>query len=109
MRTKGCQICSLMSNFSVSNYPERIVSEEEQGIIRKLRNMRRVEQLEIQMLSDKTCPERLSEDVVLRTEPFTTGKEMYIVNWWPTQLSAKKDAQLRQADEGQEGERSEGK
>merc|ERR1712187_950886 len=32
MKTKGCQIVSLMSNnFSVSNYPERIISDGEQA------------------------------------------------------------------------------
>mmetsp|Transcript_129464 Transcript_129464/g.224872 ORF Transcript_129464/g.224872 Transcript_129464/m.224872 type:complete len:1745 (+) Transcript_129464:81-5315(+) len=82
MRTKGCQINSLMSNFSVSNYPERIVSDEESGTTKKLRCMREVELMELQMLRDDKCHEKLREDVILKAEQFTTGSEAYIVNWW---------------------------
>jgi hypothetical protein len=82
MRTKGCQINSLMSNLSVSNYPERTIKDDEDGIIRKLRNMRRVEQLESQMLRGNECPAGLRSDVILSTEQFTSGQEAYILNWW---------------------------
>jgi hypothetical protein len=81
MRTKGCLISSLMSNLSVSNYPERIVSEEEKGTIRKLRILRQTESLEDQA-SAKSREDRLVKDRILQSEPFTTGKEQYIVNWW---------------------------
>mmetsp|Transcript_15588 Transcript_15588/g.33086 ORF Transcript_15588/g.33086 Transcript_15588/m.33086 type:complete len:1700 (-) Transcript_15588:374-5473(-) len=82
MRTKGCQISSLMSNFSVSNYPERIISDKEISTTNKLRNMRKVDQMELQMLRSPQCPEGLRDDIVLKAEHFTTGKESYIVNWW---------------------------
>merc|ERR1712151_242506 len=80
MRTKGCLIGSLMSNLSVSNYPERIVSEEEQGTIRKLRIMRQIEQLEDDGAKSDV---KLKQDVILKPDEFTTGQEEYIVNWWP--------------------------
>lgn len=82
MRTKGCLICSLSSNLSVSNYPERIVSEEEKVTLRKLRIMRQVQQKELIMLNGPECPQALKGDTILRAEPFATGKESYIVNWW---------------------------
>jgi WD40 repeat protein len=82
MRTKGCQINSLMSNLSVSNYPERVISDAEDATVKKLRLMRNVELLENQMLRGTDCPHQLRDDVVLKAEQFTTGKEGYIVNWW---------------------------
>mmetsp|Transcript_56653 Transcript_56653/g.90019 ORF Transcript_56653/g.90019 Transcript_56653/m.90019 type:complete len:1753 (-) Transcript_56653:205-5463(-) len=82
MRSKGCQINSLMSNLSVSNYPERTISDVEDGNIRKLRAMRNVELLELQMLRGTDCPPKLRDDVILKAEEFTTGREGYIVNWW---------------------------
>jgi WD40 repeat protein len=85
MRTRGCQIVSLVpgSTLAVSNYPERIVSDEEKGIQRKLKNLRQVEMLEDQMLDSQDCPAPLRRDKLLRPDPFTTKKEKYIVNWWP--------------------------
>jgi len=84
MRAHGCQIRSLVSNFSVSNYPERIVSDEEQANIRKLKIMRKVELMEVQMLRSRDCPKELRGDIVLRSSKFATGSEAYVVNWWST-------------------------
>jgi len=82
MRTKGCLISSLMSNLCVSNYPERIISPEETSTIKKLRIMRQIEQLEEKATKDGSVPKELQQDITLRSEPFTTGQEKYIVNWW---------------------------
>lgn len=84
MRGKGCQIDSLCSNLSVSNYPERTVSEEEKIRIKKLRLLRQGEQLENQFLKSTDCPAKLGEGVLLKAEEFATGKEGYVVNWWHT-------------------------
>jgi len=93
MSVKGCEIRSLQSNLMVSNYPERTQSEEEQSTLKKLRVMRQTEKLELQMLSDdKACPPGLKSDVILRADPFTTGEETYIVNWWKTEGGGKSKA-----------------
>lgn len=96
MKNKGCQINSLMSNLSVSNYPVRTISEEESGNIKKLRTMRNVELLELQMLKGNECPAGLKEDIILKADEFTTGKEAYILNWW----SGSKDASTKTAKAG---------
>jgi len=93
MSVKGCQIRSLMSTMSVSNYPERTVNQEERATIRKLKVMRGVEQLELQMLSDKNCPAALrSDDSILKANDFTTGQESYVVNWWAHEANGKSTA-----------------
>lgn len=86
MAVKGCKICSLMpeSKLSVSNYPARKETSEEQGIIQKLKVMRKVEQLESQTLQGSHCPKGLKGDALLLADPFTTRQEQYIVNWWPS-------------------------
>eukprot|EP00438_Fugacium_kawagutii_P030272 Skav225202 [mRNA] locus=scaffold1041:10480:15802:- [translate_table: standard] len=74
MRGKGCQITSLTSSLAVSNYPERTVSEEESTITRKLRMLRKSEQLEMQMLKDpSSCPPELKKDLVLDVDHFASG------------------------------------
>lgn len=100
MGTKGCQICSLMSNLSVSNYPERVQSEQ-RNIMRKLRFMRQVELLDARMGQSSDA---LREDRTLQSSHFTAGSEPYIVNWWPidgtslfsndTPLDARSDLEL---------------
>jgi len=102
MRTKGCQINSLMSNLSVSNYPERTIKDEEDGVVRKLRIMRNVELLEMQMLRGTECPAGLQEDVFLKAEQFTTGQEAYILNWWNGSKDVAKPVQKEEgAEEGE--------
>mmetsp|Transcript_38744 Transcript_38744/g.91098 ORF Transcript_38744/g.91098 Transcript_38744/m.91098 type:complete len:1764 (-) Transcript_38744:52-5343(-) len=85
MRIKGCQICSLMSSLSVSNYPERAQSQEEQTTLKKLRIMRQVESLEVKMLQGSGTPPALKGDMVMEVGQYTTGEEEYIVNWWQRQ------------------------
>mmetsp|Transcript_5773 Transcript_5773/g.13698 ORF Transcript_5773/g.13698 Transcript_5773/m.13698 type:complete len:1748 (+) Transcript_5773:106-5349(+) len=82
MRVKGCQICSLMSPLSVSNYPERHQLPEEQSTLKKLRIMRQVETLEMKMMTGANVPPQLKEDPVLNAGNFSTGEEEYLVNWW---------------------------
>jgi len=89
MRGKGCQITSLSSNLSVSNYPERIVSEEEQSRLRKLRLIRQAEHMEMDMLKGPGCPPSLRNDTLMKADKFTNGQEGYIVNWWDTAATAK--------------------
>eukprot|EP00439_Symbiodinium_sp_Y106_P068857 s1358_g11.t1 len=101
MRGKGCQITSLTSNLAVSNYPERTVSEEESTVTRKLRMLRRSEQLELQMLRSN-CPPELKNDLVLDEDHFTTGREQYIVNWWPAANTKAADARAKQLAEIEE-------
>ncbi|CAK0892589.1 unnamed protein product [Prorocentrum cordatum] len=86
MAVKGCKICSLMpeSTLSVSNYPVRKETQEEQGIIQKLKVMRRVEQLESQTLRGNHCPRGLQGDALLVADSFSSRQEQYIVNWWPS-------------------------
>jgi len=101
MRGKGCQITSLTSTLAVSNYPERTVSEEESTITRKLRMLRKSEQLEFQMLKDSSCPTELKKDMVLDVDHFASGKEQYVVNWWPgahSKASAARAKQLADAE-----------
>jgi len=101
MRGKGCQITSLTSSLAVSNYPERTVSEEESTITKKLRMLRSCEQLEFQMLRSSSCPPELKKDLVLDVDHFASGKEQYIVNWWPgahTKASAARAKQLADAE-----------
>ncbi|CAE7265476.1 Cfap43 [Symbiodinium pilosum] len=98
MRGKGCQITSLTSNLAVSNYPERTVSEEESTVTRKLRMLRRSEQLELQMLRG-SCPPELKNDMVLDEDSFTTGREQYIVNWWPAKNTKAAEARAKQLAE----------
>merc|ERR1712187_31960 len=110
MRTKGCLIGSLMSNLSVSNYPERIVSEEEQGTIRKLRIMRQIEQLEDDSAKSDV---KLKQDAILKPDSFTTGQEEYIVNWWPKGGKKKDKGKLKTqksmvAGDGEEAAEGEG-
>lgn len=83
---KGCMICSLQpdSNLSVANYPSRKESDEEKAIVQKLRNMRKVEQLEATTLLSAQCPAGLKEDIMIQSDPFTSRQEQYIVNWWPS-------------------------
>eukprot|EP00927_Polykrikos_kofoidii_P006002 TRINITY_DN12424_c0_g1_i1.p1 TRINITY_DN12424_c0_g1~~TRINITY_DN12424_c0_g1_i1.p1 ORF type:complete len:1741 (-),score=441.52 TRINITY_DN12424_c0_g1_i1:44-5266(-) len=95
MRTKGCLVASLMSNLSVANYPERHVSPEEQGTIRKLRIMRQVEHLEAKNF---TTHPQMQKDKLLTSSTFTTGEEEYIVNWWSKKTHGKK-ASGRQDDD----------
>ncbi|OLQ07002.1 putative ribosome biogenesis protein RLP24 [Symbiodinium microadriaticum] len=101
MRGKGCQITSLTSNLAVSNYPERTVSEEESTVTRKLRMLRRSEQLELQMLRSN-CPPELKNDLVLDEDHFTTGREQYIVNWWPAANTKAAHARAKQLAEIEE-------
>merc|ERR1712188_147164 len=61
MKSKGCQVNSLMSNLSVANYPERTIVEQEKSIVNKLRNMRNVELMESNMLRSNDCPPGLRE------------------------------------------------
>eukprot|EP00929_Paragymnodinium_shiwhaense_P022591 TRINITY_DN14393_c0_g1_i1.p1 TRINITY_DN14393_c0_g1~~TRINITY_DN14393_c0_g1_i1.p1 ORF type:complete len:1735 (-),score=585.53 TRINITY_DN14393_c0_g1_i1:78-5282(-) len=111
MRHKGCLISSLMSNLQVSNYPERIVSEEETGTTRKLRLLRKVEKLEADMERDAA----LESDVILNADDFTTGDEQYIVNWWaagapksPKKKGAPGASPTEGGGEAGEGEKEEG-
>lgn len=99
MRGKGCQITSLMSNLSVSNYPERTVNEEENTITRKLHLLRRSEQLEVQMLQSTSCPEELQHDLLFAEDCFTTGRERYVVNWWPAAGTTAAEERLKQEEE----------
>jgi len=89
MRTKGCQIVSLMTNFAVSNYPERIVSDEEKSDLMKIRLLRQSELLEQQMLQSPECPPALRGDIILDADNFTTGDEEYVLNWWPKKVPGK--------------------
>eukprot|EP00441_Pelagodinium_beii_P015570 CAMPEP_0197663976 /NCGR_PEP_ID=MMETSP1338-20131121/58348_1 /TAXON_ID=43686 ORGANISM="Pelagodinium beii, Strain RCC1491" /NCGR_SAMPLE_ID=MMETSP1338 /ASSEMBLY_ACC=CAM_ASM_000754 /LENGTH=1775 /DNA_ID=CAMNT_0043242517 /DNA_START=13 /DNA_END=5340 /DNA_ORIENTATION=- len=101
MREKGCQIASLMSNISVSSYPERIVSEEESTVTKKLHVLRNSEKLEWQMLRGPECPAELRSDLVLEEDSFATGRERYIVNWWPaagTKAAESRAKQLADAE-----------
>lgn len=91
---KGCQITSLASNLAVSNYPERIVSDEENATLRKLRAMRQVEHLENGMVRGPSCPVGLKGDILLGSEMFATGGEGYVVNWWHAGSIAKKGEQV---------------
>lgn len=50
---------------------------------KKLRQLRKSEQLELQMLRGSGCPPELRGDLVLDVDHFATGREQYIVNWWP--------------------------
>ena len=54
----------------------------------KLRMLRKSEQLEMQMLRS-SCPAELKGDLVLDVDQFATGREQYIVNWWPCGTSSK--------------------
>ncbi|CAJ1451864.1 unnamed protein product [Effrenium voratum] len=98
MRGKGCQITSLTSGLAVSNYPERTVSEDENTVIKKLRMLRKTEQLEYQMCKGSSCPSELRNDMVLDVDSFTTGEERYIVNWWPGAHTKAAEARSRQLD-----------
>lgn len=74
MRGKGCQIVSLSSSLTVSNFPVRTVTDEESGMMRKLKNLRRVELLE--------QAAAIPDNQTLKADAFATGDESYIVNWW---------------------------
>jgi WD40 repeat protein len=100
MKSKGCMITSLMSNLSVSNYPERTISAEESGTTKKLRILRQVEQLESDM--PRGAHRSLPQDVILTSKPFTTGREQYIVNWWSKTQDAEKKKKP-EVDAGGEG------
>lgn len=99
MRGKGCQITSLTSSLAVSNYPERTVSEEESTITRKLRMLRKSEQLEFQMLRGSSCPPELKKDLVLDVDHFASGREQYMVNWWPGVHTKASEARAKQLAE----------
>jgi len=90
MRSKGCQITSLSTNLAVSNYPERIVSDEEQTTLRKLRILRQAEQMEDELVKSTSCPKHLKDDILLKADEFATGEEGYIVNWWHAGVVAQK-------------------
>merc|ERR1712118_255849 len=82
MKVPGCAVNSLLSNFSVSNYPDRAESEEETAALRKLKMFREVELMEKEWASSNDCPAALKNDLILNAKQFSTGKEKYIVNWW---------------------------
>jgi WD40 repeat protein len=111
MKSKGCQVNSLMSNLSVSNYPERTIVDQEKSIVNKLRNMRNVELMERNMLRSNECPPGLREDIILDAAEFTTGEESYILNWWPKdgKVKAKEAAKTEGQGEGEEETKEESK
>eukprot|EP00746_Dinoflagellata_sp_MGD_P162879 gnl/MRDRNA2_/MRDRNA2_90625_c0_seq1.p1 gnl/MRDRNA2_/MRDRNA2_90625_c0~~gnl/MRDRNA2_/MRDRNA2_90625_c0_seq1.p1 ORF type:complete len:1777 (-),score=461.31 gnl/MRDRNA2_/MRDRNA2_90625_c0_seq1:168-4700(-) len=102
MKVPGCAVFSLMSNFSVSNYPDRSESEEETAQVRKLRMFREVELMEKEWATSKDCPAALKTDLILSAKQFASGNEKYIVNWWPPN-PPKKGAKKETKENGDEG------
>jgi WD40 repeat protein len=107
MRTKGCMINSLVGSLSVSNYPERIVSEEEATVAKKLRVMRQVEHLESEMT--RTGHPKLQSDVLWTSNKFTTGRENFVVNWWKRNAESAQSQGVAFFDENAEEEGGEAK
>eukprot|EP00930_Biecheleria_cincta_P052010 TRINITY_DN3722_c0_g3_i1.p1 TRINITY_DN3722_c0_g3~~TRINITY_DN3722_c0_g3_i1.p1 ORF type:complete len:1802 (-),score=452.39 TRINITY_DN3722_c0_g3_i1:21-5426(-) len=106
MSGKGCQITSFMSNLAVANYPARTTTEEETTVAKKLRLLRKSEQLELQMLrTPAECPAELQHDLVLEEDHFTTGREQYVVNWWPQDGTKAAAQRAQQSSETQAEEK----
>merc|ERR1719498_2351038 len=91
MSVPGCSIYSLVnSNFAVANYPEKVESEEDKAILKKLRFMRDLELAEKDWMNPRgpsggqqPPPGGLRNNLLLDTLSFASGEEEYVVNWWP--------------------------